>query len=177
MRYVTTAELENNLHYILSSPKDAGRVESIIVRRRKNERELRKEVFLSLEKGVEGDRWFDLSKGEPDPRRQLTIINSRLIKLLAQSEDRLCLAGDNLITDFDLSVSNLPVGQRLTIGNVIIEISDVPHTGCLKFAERYGNDSVEFINAPERSNLRLRGVYAKFLNSGLIYLGDSINKI
>lgn len=177
MKFVTVNELEYNLPYILSSPKDEGRIENIIVRRKKNERELRKEVFLSQERGVEGDRWFDLSKGEPDPRRQLTIINSRLIKLLAQNDERMQLAGDNLITDLDLSESNLPVGQRLTIGDVMVEIADVPHTGCSKFAERFGKDAVEFINAPERSSLRLRGVYAKFLNSGLIHVGDIIKKI
>jgi len=177
MKFVTTDEINSNLSFILSSPKDVGKIESIIVRRRKNERELRKEVFLSPEKGVEGDRWYDLSKGKPDPRRQLTIINSRLIKLLAQSVERMQLAGDNLIIDLDISDANLPVGQRLTIGKVMVEITDVPHTGCSRFAERYGNDAVEFINAPERSSLRLRGVYAKFLNSGLIHVGDIIKKI
>jgi len=177
MEFITARELEYNLPFIFSSPKDEGTVKSIIIRRRRNERELRNEVFLSPERGVEGDRWYELSKGKPDPRRQLTIINFRLIKLLAQSDERMQLAGDNLIADLDLSETNLPVGQKLTIGKVTIEIADVPHTGCSKFAERFGNEAGEFINATGRRSLRLRGVYAKFLNSGLIHVGDVINKI
>ena len=45
------------------------------------------------------------------------------------------------MVDLDLSVANLPVGQRLRIGSAVIEISDIPHNGCGKFRERYGEEA------------------------------------
>jgi MOSC domain-containing protein YiiM len=60
---------------------------------------------------------------------------------------------------------------------VILEITDVPHTGCNSFAERYGKEALDFINAPERKYMRLRGVYARILNPGLIRVSDFIKKM
>ena len=79
--------------------------------------------------------------------------------------------------DFDISESNLPVGQKFSIGNIILKITDVPHTGCESFAERFGKEALDFINAPERKSMRLRGVYAQILNPGMIHVGDFIKKM
>jgi MOSC domain-containing protein YiiM len=87
------------------------------------------------------------------------------------------LAGDNLVVDLDLSEANLPVGQRLKIGEVLMEITDLPHTGCSKFAERFGTDALRYINAAEYRSLRLRGLFARVLKAGTIRLGDVVQKI
>ena len=72
-------------------------------------------------------------------------MNVRVIRLIAQAKERWPLAGDNLFVDLDLSIENLPPGQRLAVGNALIEVTAVPHIGCLKFAERYGRDRVSQI--------------------------------
>jgi hypothetical protein len=48
----------------------------------------------------------------------------------------------------------------LAIGDAIIETTDKVHSGCKKFAARFGLDALEFISAPERKGMRLRGIYA-----------------
>ena len=84
----------------------------------------------------------------PTPTAQVTIINSRLIALIAQTEDRWPLAGDQLVIDLDMSMDNLPTGTRISIGSAVIEISEEPHTGCSKFAQRFGHDALRFISTP-----------------------------
>ena len=87
------------------------------------------------------------------------------------------MAGDNLIVDLDLDVENLPVGQRLSIGNAVLEVTEVPHPGCKKFLARYGKDAMGYINANERKDLRLRGVFAKVIEPGTVSVGDTIDKV
>ena len=87
------------------------------------------------------------------------------------------MAGDNLIVDLDLGTENLPVGQRLSVGNVLLEVTEVPHPGCKKFLARYGKDAMGYINAAERKDLRLRGVFAKVAEAGTVSVGDTINKV
>ena len=86
------------------------------------------------------------------------------------------MAGDNLVVDLDLNEANLPVGQRLRAGEVLLEITDVPHTGCAQFAERFGPDAVRYINSSQRKKLRLRGVFARVLEAGTIQVGDRVRK-
>ena len=81
-----------------------------------------------------------------------------------------------LYIDLDLSVNNLPAGTRLTIGSAVIEVTDQPHTGCSKFAARFGVDATKFVNSPMRKHLRLRGINAKVIQSGKIQVGDIVTK-
>jgi len=90
----------------------------------------------------------------------------------------MCLAGDNLIVDFDLSESNLPFGSQLAIGDeVLIEISDLAHTGCSKFQKRYGKEARTFTNNQRGKELHLRGRYARIIVGGEIQVGDVIRKV
>ena len=73
--------------------------------------------------------------------------------------------------DLDLSEDNLPVGQRLKIGETTVEVTEIPHTGCKKFVARYGTEALDFINAEERASLRLRGVYVMVIEEGVIKAG------
>lgn len=75
----------------------------------------------------------------------------------------------------DLSIENLPPGERLQIGEAIIEISEKPHTGCKKFAERFGVDALAFISTPQGAQ-RMRGVNAR-VRGGMIQVGDRITRL
>jgi hypothetical protein len=183
VRYLTTEEIEAELADVLSSPRDHGKLDVIVIRPDGDQREFRQAVYLSPEGGVQGDRWANVNgkldaDGVSDARaQQVSLMNARLLRLIAGDEDRMALAGDNLIVDFDLSEANLPVGQKLTIGEALIQVSDHPHTGCGKFSERFGSDAVRFINAKQRRPLRLRGLYARVLQAGNVRVGDTIHKV
>ena len=87
------------------------------------------------------------------------------------------LAGDQLHVDLDLSTTNLPAGTQLAIGDVaVIEITDQPHTGCAKFADRFGAEALRFVNIGAGKELRLRGLNAKVVVPGPIRAGDRIRK-
>lgn len=131
---------------------------------------------------MEGDHWAkgcwkSLPDGSPDPSVQLTIMNSRCLDLLAIEKSKWPLAGDNLIVDMDLGVENLKAGQKLSLGSAILEITDVPHTGCIKFSDRFGLEALKFVSTKKGKEMRLRGVYAQVIQDGEIRVGDRLNKI
>ena len=74
-------------------------------------------------------------------------MNARVVGLVAGDRDRWALAGDQLYVDLDLRHANLPPGTRLQVGSAILEVSDLPHTGCGKFTARFGSAAIRFINA------------------------------
>ena len=53
----------------------------------------------------------------------------------------LFLFGDNLLVELDVSPANLPTGTRLQVGTALCEVTPKPHTGCGKFAARFGQDA------------------------------------
>lgn len=174
--------LEAGLENIESSPTDNGMLYMIVVRPAKKERAVQWYSKLTPEQGVEGDHWSKgcwklLPDGSPDPAVQITIMNSRCLDLLATSKERWPLAGDNLIVDLDLSTKNLKPGQKLSIGSAQLEITDVPHTGCMNFRDRYGIDALKFVSTKDAKELRLRGVYAQVIKAGEIRIGDRMKKI
>ena len=180
--HATRAELDQKLEWILESPGDEGRLQMIVIRPSTNQRASVNHCEVSPEGGVHGDSWAHhcwkkLEDGRPDPDVQVTMINSRLISLLAGEGERRALAGDQLYADLDLSRDNLPIGQRLRIGNAEFEVSPEPHTGCGKFSERFGPEALKFISARERQALRLRGIYLKIVSAGVIATGDVIRKV
>ncbi|MBX3051535.1 MAG: hypothetical protein KF753_08685 [Caldilineaceae bacterium] len=179
---LTTDEIEAGLEAVRRSPKDTGTLE-LIVRRPKSEvRDVLEEGELDLKAGLMGDNWIERpstrsADGKAHPDMQLNVINTRFIDLVAQDRDRWQLAGDQLFVDLDLSEENLPAGTRLAIGSAIIEVTDQPHTGCVKFAARFGNDAQKFVMTPVGRRMRLRGLCAKVVQPGTIRRGDSVRKI
>ena len=65
----------------------------------------------------------------------------------------------------------------LSIGSAVIEITEKPHTGCAKFAERFGNSALRFISTPTGNSLRLRGACARVVQSGDIRVGGLVTKV
>ncbi len=114
--------------------------------------------------------------GSADPEMQLNIMNARVASLVADGPDRRELAGDQLYLDMDLSPDNLPPGTQLEIGGAVIEVTEPPHTGCRKFAARFGKDAVVFVNSGPGKKLNFRGINAKVVRSGDIRVGDVARK-
>jgi hypothetical protein len=181
-KYLTTEELEAGLEDIYLSPKDNGRIDMIVCRPDIEKREVLFDAKLDLTDGLVGDNWktrgsTSTADGSAHPEMQLNIMNSRVITLLAQERERWQLAGDQLFIDMDLSDKNLPAGTRLVLGSAIIEITARPHSGCKKFAARFGQDAIKFVNSPLGKELHLRGLNARVIQSGAIRVGDIVKKI
>ncbi len=180
--HASAIELQQGLSEVLASPTDAGQLTAIFVRPAPNERRTLDSATLTLDGGIDGDRWandsyYRLDDGRSDPRCQVSIMNDRFLRQVAGDSDDMCLAGDNLIVDLDLSDANLPTGSQVRIGpDVIIEISDLKHTGCSKFARRYGPDATTFANNQQGTALHLRGRYARIVRGGTIRVGDQVCK-
>ena len=183
VRQLTTEELEAGLDEILGSPADVGTIELIVRRPAEGEREVLAEATFDLVEGLVGDNWRARgSKSRPDgsanPEMQLNVMNARAVDLVAAGDrERWALAGDQLYVDFDLSEANLPPGTRLAIGSAVIEVTEPPHTGCVKFSGRFGVDAHKFVNAKPYRHLRLRGMCAKVVEPGAFRSGDAIRKV
>lgn len=175
-------ELEAGLDHIRQAPKDHGTLKMIVRRPVEDEREVLNEGQLDLQDGLVGDTWnarisSHSTDGKPHLYAQITVMNARATQLLAQSEDRWPLAGDQLYVDFDLSDENLPPGTQLGIGSAILEVSAEPHSGCKKFSSRFGVEAMKFVNSPEGKRLHLRGINTKVIQAGMIHAGDVVKKI
>ena len=177
--HVPRESLDSHLPTLRALGTEEGTLELIVARPTEGERELPDTAELTIEDGLVGDRWqprFD-ENGAPLRETQLTIASTRLLELIAEP-DRWPLSGDNLLVDMGLDMESLPVGSRLAIGDtVVVQISEVPHTGCAKVSARFGSDALRFINSPEGRELRLRGVNAHVIVPGTIATGDAVRRI
>ena len=176
---VTAAEA--GLEVVRAAPRDEGTVELIARRPAVDEREVVDQAQVDLEEGLVGDNWR--ARGRSGARRpanpdaQITVMSSRAIALAAGDRDRWALAGDQLYLDLDLSGDNLPPGTRLEVGSAVIEVTSEPHTGCKKFAARFGLETLEVFNSPEGRALNLRGINTRVVRAGAVRVGDGVRKI
>lgn len=180
--HVSVSELEAGMDHIRQAPRETGTLKMIVRRPRVDERELVQEAEITVEEGLVGDTWkVRGSRHNPDGsahlEAQITIMNARAAALVAQTEDRWALAGDQLYADFDLSDDNIPPGTQLAIGSAIVEVSAVPHTGCQKFSARFGVEALKFVNSPEGKRLHLRGINTRVVRGGAVRVGDVIRKV
>ena len=167
--------LEVGLDYIRQAPKDQGTLAMIVARPGVGEREVLLEGVLDTEVGLVGDSWAQRETVDPDA--QLNVMSARAIEVVSPEVKNRPLAGDQLYLDIDLSDENLPPGSRLQIGTAVIEITPKPHTGCKKFAARFGAEATRFVNTGEGKRLHLRGVCAKVVTGGVITVGDPVTKL
>ena len=173
--HLSAEQLERGVDHILASPTDNGELKLIVRRPHVDDRETPQHARLDVEVGLVGDSWSTRAKVVPD--MQLNIMNSRVVDHVAGSKDRWPLAGDQLFVDMDLSGDNLPPGTQIALGDAIIEVTEPPHTGCKKFAARFGADAVVFVNAGRGKTLNFRGICAKVVKSGDISVGDIARKL
>ncbi len=174
-------DLDASLPELRGLDTHEGTLELIVRRPSEGERELPPTAELTLEDGLVGDRWRKSAHVHPDGtvnrENQLTLMSTRILELIAEPE-RWPLSGDNLLVEMGLDMESLPVGSRLAIGDeVVVQISEVPHTGCAKFSARFGSDALKFVNSPEGRALRLRGVNAHVVTPGTVSTGDAIRRL
>jgi len=178
--HLTTDELLGALDHVRAAPSDAGTLQLIVRRPDIEQREVLDQGFLDLDEGLAGDGWRargsrHTADGSPEHGRQLTLISARAVDLFAGGDKaRWSDAGDQLYVDLDLSEANVPAGTQLVIGDAVVEVSELPHTGCAKFNQRYGRDVSRFVNSPEGIALHLRGINAFVVTPGAIAVGDKV---
>lgn len=181
-RHLTRPELEAGLEAIRQAPADRGTLALIVGRPAPGERQALEEGTLDTGTGLVGDSWHS----RPRPRwmaadahadTQLTVMNARVVALVAGDRSRWPLAGDQLYVDLDLSTANLPPGTQLAIGDAVIEVTPQPHTGCGKFVSRFGVEAMKFVNSPLGRELNLRGINARIVRPGRVRVGDVVIKL
>lgn len=182
VKHLTMQELEAALDHLRDAPKDNGVVQLIVRRPQTDHREVLEIAELDPAKGLIGDNWCVRPSSRtpdrsPHPEMQINIMNSRVTALVAQEKERWPLAGDQLYIDMDLSKENLPAGTQFAIGNAVLEVSHLPHTGCNKFVARFGLDAMKFVNSPVGKELCLRGINARVIKGGVIRVGETARKV
>jgi hypothetical protein len=179
----TLEQLMAALDHIRQSPKNQGRLEMIVRRPAIGTREVIEEGELDPVEGLVGDSWSrrgssrSTDKTKPHPEMQLNLMNTRTLAVVAGDRHRWPLAGDQLLVDIDLSGDNLPPGTQLAVGEAIIEVTPIPHTGCGKFIQRFGVDAAKFVNSIVGRQLNLRGINARVVRAGRIRAGDAVIKL
>ena len=178
--FATTDQLDARIDHIAAAASDVGTVELVVARPAKGERRVVDSGELQPGIGLVGDNYLERGSSKPgggpaDPLAELNVMSARALEAVAGADrERWPPAGDQLFVDFDLSEANCPAGTRLAVGTAVIEVTAKPHTGCAKFADRYGIDAARWINS--RKDLRLRGICAIVVQSGTVTAGDSISK-
>ncbi|MGO9181177.1 MAG: MOSC domain-containing protein [Candidatus Limnocylindrales bacterium] len=172
-------QFDAHLDDIRAAVADDGPLELIVRRPAEGEREVLDEARLEIDGGLIGDRWAARHAPTTPASRatQLTVMSTRVLAAIEPDRSRWPLAGDQLYVDLDLSVDNLPAGSRLAIGSAIVEVSEMPHTGCAKFSARFGGDALAWINSPIGRVQRMRGLNARIVVSGAVRVGDRVRKV
>lgn len=179
--FSSLSDLQDRLES-LTFPDGEGSLEMIVRRPETGTREVLNEAVIDSGSGMLGDNWSTRGSrhtkdGSAHPEMQIAIMNSKVIDLITNDRRYWPLAGNQLYVDFDLSQENLPVGQQLAIGELVVEITAMPHTGCGKFTKRFGRDATRFVNRAEGMKMRLRGVHTKVITGAKIKVGDKIRKL
>lgn len=183
MPHRTTVELESHVDQLRAAPQAAGTLEMVVRRPAVDQREILDEGVLDQVDGLVGDNWLSraTSHAIAEGRHleaQLNVMSARMVQFLAPTAAERALAGDQLFLDLDISVTNLPAGTRLAIGDeAVIEVTRKPHNGCAKFTARFGDDAVAFVNSEVGKELRLRGFNARVVTGGVIRPGDKVRKL
>ena len=182
IKHLSTPDLVAGLEQIRNSPKSQSVLDMIVSRPEEDAREIMELADLDVVVGLVGDTWQDRPSarsgdGKAHPDMQITLMNSRVADLVAQSKERWPLSGDQLFADLDLSKTNVPPGTRISVGKAVLEATDQPHTGCKKFASRFGVDALKFISSPTTAVLQLRGINLKVVEGGEIKPGDIVKKL
>jgi hypothetical protein len=181
MEQLSMAQLEAGLDEIRRSPLDSGSLKLIVCRPSTGVRKIQDSAELDSTVGLVGDSWATrgssmTADGSSHPEMQINIMNSRAAALVARHPERWAEAGDQLYIDMNLGPANLPPGTKLEIGSAVLEVTDIPHTGCTKFMARFGRDAVKFVNSPVGRELNLRGINARVVQPGVIRIGDLVKK-
>lgn len=170
-RHLPIDELEAGWAGLEPRPADIGRLRLLVRRGEDGLRDTPRRERLTAEHGLLGDAW-GRSAGR-NPAGQLTVMEFAVAELLANGQS-LSLFGDQLFVDLDLSHANLPTGSRLEVGGALLEVTEKPHNGCLKFRSRFGADALRFVSRPDLRDRNFRGIYVRVLRDGEVEVGDVV---
>ena len=165
------AQLQQAFALLTPPPSDSGRLALIVCRKAPDVHEPLERVRLTPEEGIPGDEWNRRTPRNPDA--QLTVIRRDLAEMLAQGQP-LTTSGDNLVVELEISAANLLVGTRLSVGEAVVEVTSKPHNGCRKFARRFGEDALRFVQTPATRHHNLRGIYWRVIVAGEACVGAQI---
>ncbi len=167
---MTVEDLEATWQQAAPAPRGRGSVRLICLRLGDGVHECPERAEVRVDDGLVGDRWS--AAESPDPDAQITLMNVRVVELLAAGRLPLDTPGDNFLVDLDLSEEALPAGTRLRLGSAVVELTAQPHTGCKTFSERFGLEALKWVNA--HRNLRLRGANCRVVEAGWVAVGDRV---
>lgn len=173
-RHLPIEALDAALRGRARAPLSAGRVVALVTRQPGEGRAMHDALRLTVAGGAEGDRWTPDKHGT---QNQITAMEAGVGELVANGQS-LALFGDNLIVDLALDAENLPAGSRVRIGeDVLLEVTDKPHTGCYKYKARFGAAALQAISRKERASLRLRGIHFAVVGEGQVRVGDPVQVV
>ena len=179
---VTRAELDAAVPHILAAPKDGAVIEQLCLRPGYNQRRFVDEITMTRAGGIPGERWAEapwlrLADGRPHPGIQVCILQKRVLDLIWRNREHSPHPGDTFIVDMDLGTDNLPEGQLLQAGDVVLRVSGVFNDACVKWKTRYGDDAKAWVTAPGHPPLRLRGILCSIERDGRVRNGDLFRKL
>jgi len=182
LKHATIAECEAALDHILAAPNSGATIGQLCFRPDFGLRTFPIALDMTVNHGIIGERWnkkpwLTLPNGEPDPRIQVSILSQRVMDLCWRDHTNTVHPGDPIVVDMNLSAANLPVGTRLSAGSALLEVSDKFNTACIKWRDRYGNDSLRWINKRDNRDFRLRGILCKIVRDGTVKVGDQLIKL
>lgn len=181
--HLTADRLAAGMDHVDEAPDDHGQVSMVVSRPRPGHRAVLDEGSLTSGDGLVGDGWRDRgSTSTPDgsahPDAQVTLINQRFLDLVSDGDrGRWPLAGDQIVVDVDLGIDNLAPGDRLRVGTALVEVTPKPHTGCKKFVARYGVEAQRLVSSDAGRHRRLRGIYVRVVQDGVVVPGDTVDKV
>ncbi len=170
----TFQELSESLRRLPPAPADEGTVALVVARPATGQRITPERCRLSPSSGVDGDRWS--ARPNPNPLNQVTVMRADAAEVFADGQP-LSLFGDNLLIHLDLHENNLPAGTVVRVGTALCEVTPLPHTGCGKFAARFGADARSVTDAAEFRAWRLRGIHLRVLDAGEVGVGDVVRVV
>ncbi len=153
------------------APADVGTIDLLVARGDNGERALPESALLTIDGGLTGDRWARQQKYGPG--YQLATTQTGFARVVANGQS-LALHGDNLFLDLDLSRANLPAGSILQLGGAVTSVTEIAHNGCKKWVQRFGLPAMQLNMTPEFQQMRLRGLYLRVVEAGVVNVGDRV---
>ncbi len=173
---ITLAELDDALPHVLAAPKTDAPIRGLCLRPALGQRSFPNSIRMTKAQGIPGERWtatpwMRLADGSPDPRIQVSILQSRVMDLVWRDRSQ-PHPGDPIVADLEMSEANLPVGTLLQAGTAVLRVSDVWNDACVKWKVRYGTDAYNWVRASP--HVRLRGILCSVEVDGEVGLADRL---